>query len=501
MSNFKMTNNGFIELDVNETAKNILIVGNTEGFFGNYTVSTTGIDLDSVTTNVEKVSDRILYLYNALANGTNVFVIANAATVKYYREFFTFVKKSFLKFKRSQVKFLPINTYEETYNHEYNLLVKAGKSKDSADKSAMSKAVKAEAEAYMETVKKIIEKGMKFDYIIENPPYAGSFHLDFLKESLKMLDEKGKFTIIEPATWLINIRKNGNATLYDEIKKKLEGHVSRIIIENYDKEFNIDNYVPCSITYVDMSKIYDEIEFICCGDTKIVKSLYDCNLVGSYDMIWSIMNKVQKYGDMMKNHIYIATGRNKSIVDENTWYVKYPEILGGSGASFCGSAREGIRGGGYKHDASFMTISSGIYMKCYIKPIYHDNNNDVSKELHVSYNAANKPTGKIAANLYDTKEHLENWKHFVFNNKLPLFLNICLTIDQNNNSKEFIPWLVDKKYTDDEINELFMFTPDEIAFIDKTLKKFERNSPWFKRYMCGKDSASSEEIQKFIDSL
>lgn len=108
---------------------------------------------------------------------------------------------------------------------------------------------------------------MKFDCIIENPPYAGSFHLDFLKESLKMLDEKGKFTIIEPATWLINIRKNGNAKLYDEI------------------------------------------------------------------------------------------------------------------------------------------------------------------------------------------------------------------------------------------NELFMFTPDEIAFMDKTLKKFERHSPWFKRYMCGKDSVTSEEVQKFIDSI
>ena len=501
MSNFKMTNNGFIELDVNETAKNILIVGNTEGFFGNYTVSTTGIDLDSVTTNVEKVSDRILYLYNALANGTNVFVIANAATVKYYREFFTFVKKSFLKFKSSQVKFLPINTYEETYNHEYNLLVKAGKSKDSADKSAMSKAVKAEAEAYMETVKKIIEKGMKFDYIIENPPYAGSFHLDFLKESLKMLDEKGKFTIIEPATWLINIRKNGKASLYDEIKKKLEGHVSKVVIENYNKEFNIELYVPCSVTYVDMSKTYDEIMVECCGEAKVVKSLYDCNLVGNYDMIWSIINKVQKYGDMMKSHIYKAEGRNKSVVDENTWYTKYPEIFGGCGASFCGTTST-RNGANYESDNIYLVLpNKSQYITPYLSACYHYNSNNISKTLVCKNDKANNLTDKPADNLYDTKDHLENWKHFVFNNKLPLFLNICLTIDQNNNSKEFIPWLVDKKYTDVEINELFMFTPDEITFIDKTLKKFERHSPWFKRYMCGKDSASSEEIQKFIDSL
>lgn len=470
MSNFKMTNNGFIELDVNETAKNILIVGNTEGFFGNYTVSTTGIDLDSVTTNVEKVSDRILYLYNALANGTNVFVIANAATVKYYREFFTFVKKSFLKFKRSQVKFLPINTYEETYNHEYNLLVKAGKSKDYADKSAMSKAVKAEAEAYMETVKKIIEKGMKFDYIIENPPYAGSFHLDFLKESLKMLDEKGKFTIIEPATWLINIRKNGKASLYDEIKKKLEGHVSKVVIENYNKEFNIGLYVPCSIIYVDMSKTYDDIVVECCGEIKVVKSLYDCNLVGSYDMIWSIMDKVMKYGDMMKSHIY---KKDKTKTDENTVFLNFADICAITGH---GNIKAILSDGAYKHH------KYGEFLNRYTEVLCRQTETDTYK-------------------VYGTKDELENWKHFVFNNKLPLFLNICLTIDQNNNSKEFIPWLVDKKYTDEEINELFMFTPDEITFIDKTLKKFERHSPWFKRYMCGKDSASSEEIQKFIDSL
>lgn len=492
MSNFKMTNNGFIELDVNETAKNILIVGNTEGFFGNYTVSTTGIDLDSVTTNVEKVSDRILYLYNALANGTNVFVIANAATVKYYREFFTFVKKSFLKFKSSQVKFLPINTYEETYNHEYNLLVKAGKSKDSADKSAMSKAVKVEAEAYMETVKKIIEKGMKFDYIIENPPYAGSFHLDFLKESLKMLDEKGKFTIIEPATWLINIRKNGKASLYDEIKKKLEGHVSKVVIENYNKEFNISLYVPCSVTYVDMSKTYDEIAVECCGETKVVKSLYDCNLIGNYDMIWSIMNKVQKYGDMMKSHIY-KEGKTKT--DENTWFTKYADIVGTGGCTIC------HHGGNIDSDGVYTKHNCGDFQISVLSILYHNNMNEIDKEPLHSLDSGNNLTNKIANNLYDTKEHLENWKHFVFNNKLPLFLNICLTIDQHNNSKEFIPWLVDKKYTDEEINELFMFTPDEITFIDKTLKKFERHSPWFKRYMCGKDSASSEEIQKFIDSL
>ena len=46
---------------------------------------------------------------------------------------------------------------------------------------------------------------------------------------------------------------------------------------------------------------------------------------------------------------------------------------------------------------------------------------------------------------------------------------------------------MDKQYTDEEINEKFGFTKDEIKLIDDTLKKFERHSPWFKRYICGRE--------------
>ena len=48
----------------------------------------------------------------------------------------------------------------------------------------------------------------KFDYIIQNPPYKKTLHIDFFKKGISMLNETGKMTIIEPATWLIdsNIR-------------------------------------------------------------------------------------------------------------------------------------------------------------------------------------------------------------------------------------------------------------------------------------------------------
>lgn len=70
-------------------------------------------------------------------------------------------------------------------------------------------------------------KHMKFDTIIQNPPYNGSLHLDFLEKGLDLLDKNGKMVIIEPATWLINVRKNGKTKIYDRIKQRIEGHVEK----------------------------------------------------------------------------------------------------------------------------------------------------------------------------------------------------------------------------------------------------------------------------------
>ena len=38
-------------------------------------------------------------------------------------------------------------------------------------------------------------------------------------------------------------------------------------------------------------------------------------------------------------------------------------------------------------------------------------------------------------------------------------------------------------------------------WIETTIKKYERYSPWFKRYICGPSSVSDEEVQKFINEL
>ena len=316
-----------------------------------------------------------------------------------------------------------------------------------------------------------------FNTIITNPPYAGSLHLDIFDRLLDNLDEKtGQMTIVEPSTWLINVRKNGKAKKYDAIKKRIEGHVKSVKIENLNKEFSIENAHPLSITTIDFSKTYDTIEFECCGEKKIVDSIYDCNLIGDYKTIWSILNKVLGYGDMMDKH---TTTKKK---EDGVWYAKYMDI-------FSLHTNNESRA---KSDTSYI----GNMYKFYYYNAMDDRQGIID---HVTYKIdpkSKKITDKIADNIYGTKQELENWKHFIFNNKLPLFINIVLTIDQHNNSKEFLPWLVDRQYTDEEIYAKFNLTKDEIALIDETLKKFERNSPWFKRYMCGEECEKTVNVNR-----
>ena len=346
-------------------------------------------------------------------------------------------------------------------------------------------------------------KGSHFNFVIQNPPYSGSLHLNFLEKGYDMLADDGQMVIIEPSTWLIELRQNiaekksSQMKKYIDIKKKINGQVSKVIIENYNKEFNVGLYVPFSITYINKAKKYNNIEFFNCGMHKYVNSLFDCNLIGNIEIIKSIFNKIKKY-DAVTNHLYIS---NKSEKIEGNYFIPFNGLCAGTPIAI-----QSIRPNSSSTDARFyQTINENFY-KLWFNILFHGSY-EISDIVPKSYARGGSTTNnkkfsdKDAECITGTKQELENWKFFVFNNSLPLFINICLTIDQHNNSLPYVPWLVDKQYTDEEIYNLFGFTNEEIKLIETTIKKYERYSPWFKRYMCGKDSVSDEEVQKFIDNL
>lgn len=328
----------------------------------------------------------------------------------------------------------------------------------------------------------------KFDFVVQNPPYSGSLHLDFLKKGYEILSDKGQMIIIEPASWLINVRKNGKANKYNELKKMVENQVKRIVIDNYNNEFNIQNDVPFSITYIDKTYKSNDIEYILFGVKTRTDSLYNCNLIGNYNTIWSILNKI-KY-DKVNNHLYLP---NKSEKIVGNYFCKYAEIS----AKICALGKRVLS------DTMYRKCLGKDYMFAYSAHLFHsDTTSDIQNYPNEKRNRGGKKIeGSESECITGTKNELENWKYFVFNNTLPLFINIVMTIDCNNNSLDYVPWLVDKKYTDQEIYDMFNFTDEEIKLIETTVKKYERISPWFMRYMLGVEYASDEKVQKFIEDL
>ena len=83
---------------------------------------------------------------------------------------------------------------------------------------------------------------MKFDICLMNPPYYRSTHLKFLEKCIEIGE---KVVSVQPATFLINTRKDGKAkTQYIPLKNKLEGHVKNCEINGMNKEFHTGLYVP-----------------------------------------------------------------------------------------------------------------------------------------------------------------------------------------------------------------------------------------------------------------
>ena len=476
MKNITFQNNYF-ELPIPEggfkEGQKVLFMGFLRGVTGGYNENEEGnfvFNPNDNNTNTNVFANNFGFFLDIVKKGAKLFVLSTAPTNRHFwsvmnNDIFKFVKSNF----QSRTKYL---SYIKRHMCTDRI---TGKEED------------------IPRLNKLAKKGMKFDYIIQNPPYDGSLHLDFFKAGLDLLSENGKMVIIEPATWLINVRKNGKAKIYDAIKARIEGHVESVKIENLNKDFNTNLFMPFSVTTIDMSKNFDTIKFTVCGEEKEVKSIYDCNLVGDYATIWSILEKVTKFG-VMKSHI------TKEDKGEGMCYVKYQEIIGGYSIG-CNATTERV-GMSYDGEGALWGKSlNGEYPKGYFISAYHHFNNEISDTPHCAYDRGKHLTTKITDNVYGTRQELENWKHFIFNNKLPLFLNIVLTIDQNNNSKDFLPWLVDKQYTDEEINQMFGFTDEEVALIDRTIKKYERNSPWFKRYMCGPASVSDEEVNNYLKAI
>lgn len=319
----------------------------------------------------------------------------------------------------------------------------------------------------------------KFDYVIQNPPYSRSLHLEFLELALNILKQtQGVFCIIEPSTWLIQLQPQGAYrgpnTFATQLRNRINGNVEEVIIENYNEEFRTGLSMPFSIVKGRLSKQFDKIKFSSCGEVSYVDSIHDCNLVGEWETIASIFEKVKKrFGKNTFNKRFYKKGMK---VSEGSLFAAVAKVMRGG----CGDPRFS--------DEWFV---NGLY-RCYYYHCYNEKeliSETPHKLLCTGYTYDNpKYKDELAVNVWGTKEELENWKYFVYNNDLCKFLNICIIQDMNSdNISKYVPF-VNWKYTTKEAYKELELTEKEIELIKHTIKRYNKNSKWFKRYLEGNKS-------------
>lgn len=468
-----------IAIDLDESivnAKSICFIGNVYGLFGTYEPRTSNTDdinikntsFDNCDNDVvqntegnERFIRNYKLLKEAIKNHAFIYVISDRATVELYNYMMDFIIKTIIpngsKHEIEQYRQLYVshvinyNEYPKGYDYTSLLL----------------------------DLVNHISNIMKFDYIIQNPPYSGTTHIDFFKKGLDMLSPTGKMVIIEPATMYIDTRDVDNVKkIYNPLKDIIRNYVTKVYIDNYNKEFNINSFILFAITYIDKCNKSNYIDFEIFKEKRHVQSIYDCVLVGTYSLLTSIMDKCKKYGDIMIDHKF----ESDKIVDHNTYFTRYAYIRTIHGPNSTEDYQKHAFGTFYNYG----TLAVHKSKVC-------------TNIVPIQKNKSRKDT---FCWLFGSKGEINNFIYYAYHNKLPLFLSIITTIGQNNWLFRVLPWICDKKYTDNEIYNILHFSQEEIKLIEKTVMYYEKSSPIFMRYMSGPDyCVTNEEVQKFIDKL
>ena len=96
----------------------------------------------------------------------------------------------------------------------------------------------------IEDLQELVDKGMKFDVVIGNPPYLKNIHLDFLKKSLEIAD---RVSLIHPAGWTYRSTKKEEV----EIRQLLKGRLKKLTFFNGNSKFQGAHFaLPLLITEV-----------------------------------------------------------------------------------------------------------------------------------------------------------------------------------------------------------------------------------------------------------
>ena len=321
--------------------------------------------------------------------------------------------------------------------------------------------------------------------LIINPPYDGDLYRKFLVNAYNMLACNGKMMFICPAAFLNDQRYNSNADSV-RLRKSIEKHVVKVIIENFNQQFETRNYHPFAIIFIDKTKHGKQIEFICNGEKKTVDNINDCNINGNSALQISIQRKMMGYSLLTKDRMIlkcILTKKEKESEEKKKEKLEKDRAMFDSHkkdyfVTFNKMLSTVVSNSNFNKDEYNINGLFYSYSECYV----HHNEQRV-----LTFDEADRyrSSGQYNWFFYGTKEEMENWIYNSMNLKIMKAFAIIRFLDQNNQVFNKAPFLCDKKYTDEEAYDKFNIDAAEQKYIDELLKQYEMNGEWFQRYITG----------------
>lgn len=331
----------------------------------------------------------------------------------------------------------------------------------------------------------------KFDYILMNPPYKKTLHLDFLERSLSMLNITGQLVIIEPAAWLNHLQDNRTGKEYTRLRQKVDGIVKSIEMANFNLHFGIAGTDVLAITHIDKSKNTKEIVFDCFGEIKTVQSIHDCNFIGERSKVKRILKPLEDLRvDETKTMKQFF--KKSEDIDKLTYTPR-------AGAAFVEVGQSLLTNVGSWHDMTkdkeWCAAAGGMQFPSRHGASFGGKWGNFGIEMSDSVTDTftyNEKGTKIKScyvfDKFDTydenKTALDNYLETCYNSKYLMFMNLCFVIGQHNVIQSYLPLLdyEKKSYTDAELYKMFGISKADQQFIEDTLKRWQRGTPLSNAY-------------------
>lgn len=295
---------------------------------------------------------------------------------------------------------------------------------------------------------------MKFDGIILNPPYSRGLHLKFLSLAYDLLKDDGQLICIHPSDWLVLQRDN--KIKYDDLKSKLGHTVNSIDFLNGNKVFKDAKagfFIPLEIIHIDKSKNTPNILFTYKDKNinSVVNSLDDVNLIGPYDMIKSIRNKI-----ISKSLPTTRDFSDKDFDYDEKYYV-CPNWMAGSGT----------------FESTYNDGKTRIFPR--VNGLINPINNFVVREPMRSKAMKKDKEGNLKTIfVFDSEKKAQNLLNFFTKSILHKFIMLTYCNNQHVQvTHDYTPWLDwNIKWTDDKINAFFDFTEEEYSFMVSVVDRY-----------------------------